>query len=90
VQSTRHRSLVFWFLKKGGGVVRQIPRVALFKALVRLLVDSETINTGADKFGSLIGDCSRIEANAVIAPGALLRPETKIGRLQLVDQYPSC
>jgi hypothetical protein len=85
VQSTRHRSLVFWFLKKGGGVVRQIPRVALFKALVRLLVD----NTGADKFGSLIGDCSRIEANAVIAPGALLRPETKIGRLQLVDQYPS-
>lgn len=55
---------------------------------IRILLDGKMIDTGVDKFGALIGDRSRVGANAVIAPGALLRPETKIGRLQLVDQYP--
>ena len=42
--------------------------------------------TGQPKFGALIGDGCRIGANAVLAPGALLRPATVVGRGQLLDQ----
>lgn len=42
--------------------------------------------TGVDKFGALVGDHCRIGANAVIAPGALLAPDTVVPRLALVDQ----
>jgi UDP-N-acetylglucosamine diphosphorylase / glucose-1-phosphate thymidylyltransferase / UDP-N-acetylgalactosamine diphosphorylase / glucosamine-1-phosphate N-acetyltransferase / galactosamine-1-phosphate N-acetyltransferase len=38
------------------------------------------------KFGALIGDGSRIGANAVLAPGTLLAPHTIVPRLALVDQ----
>jgi UDP-N-acetylglucosamine diphosphorylase / glucose-1-phosphate thymidylyltransferase / UDP-N-acetylgalactosamine diphosphorylase / glucosamine-1-phosphate N-acetyltransferase / galactosamine-1-phosphate N-acetyltransferase len=44
------------------------------------------IDTGVDKFGALVGDGSRIGANAVIAPGAILAPRSIIPRLGLVDQ----
>jgi bifunctional N-acetylglucosamine-1-phosphate-uridyltransferase/glucosamine-1-phosphate-acetyltransferase GlmU-like protein len=44
------------------------------------------IRTGRDKFGSLIGDHSRIGANAVLAPGTILKPATVVPRLALVDQ----
>lgn len=44
------------------------------------------IDTGIDKFGALVGDHSRIGANAAIAPGAILAPGTIVRRLQLVDQ----
>ena len=53
---------------------------------IRIWFKGTTIETGVDKFGSLIGDDSRIGANAVIAPGALIQPGSRIGRLQLVDQ----
>lgn len=53
---------------------------------IRMRVDEATIDTGVDKFGSLIGDRCRIGANAVLAPGTVLRPGVRIGRLQLVDQ----
>ncbi|QNQ08442.1 hypothetical protein [Sphingomonas alpina] len=56
---------------------------------IRILFQGETIDTGVDKFGALLGDGTRIGANAVIAPGAILPPNTRIGRLQLVDQSPS-
>ncbi|HWA01779.1 MAG TPA: hypothetical protein VG841_15835 [Caulobacterales bacterium] len=46
------------------------------------------IDTGVDKFGALVGDGSRIGANAVIAPGALLAPRSIVARLALVDQAP--
>jgi UDP-N-acetylglucosamine diphosphorylase / glucose-1-phosphate thymidylyltransferase / UDP-N-acetylgalactosamine diphosphorylase / glucosamine-1-phosphate N-acetyltransferase / galactosamine-1-phosphate N-acetyltransferase len=55
---------------------------------IRISVDAKIVKTGVDKFGALVGDNVRIGANAVIAPGALLLPCTKIGRLQLVDQAP--
>lgn len=42
--------------------------------------------TGAEKFGALVGDQSRIGANAVLAPGALLGRGTVIGRAALCDQ----
>jgi NDP-sugar pyrophosphorylase family protein len=56
---------------------------------IRILFQGEVIDIGVDKFGALLGDGTRIGANAVIAPGATLPPDSRIGRLQLVDQSPS-
>jgi UDP-N-acetylglucosamine diphosphorylase / glucose-1-phosphate thymidylyltransferase / UDP-N-acetylgalactosamine diphosphorylase / glucosamine-1-phosphate N-acetyltransferase / galactosamine-1-phosphate N-acetyltransferase len=55
---------------------------------IRIFHEGETIDTGVVKFGSLVGDNVRIGANAAVAPGALIAPGCKVGRLQLVDQYP--
>jgi UDP-N-acetylglucosamine diphosphorylase / glucose-1-phosphate thymidylyltransferase / UDP-N-acetylgalactosamine diphosphorylase / glucosamine-1-phosphate N-acetyltransferase / galactosamine-1-phosphate N-acetyltransferase len=49
---------------------------------------SEIINTEVFKFGALVGDHSRIGANAVLSPGTLLPKNSIIGRLQLVEQNP--
>lgn len=54
---------------------------------IRILSDGLVLDTGVDKFGALVGDHVRIGANSVVAPGAVILPETKIGRLQLVDQH---
>ncbi|MGX4803529.1 LpxA family transferase [Bradyrhizobium guangdongense] len=51
--------------------------------------DGHRIDTGVSKFGALIGDGCKVGANAVIAPGAALRPKTIVQRLALVDQQPS-
>jgi NDP-sugar pyrophosphorylase family protein len=56
---------------------------------IRILREGSVIETGIDKFGALVGDGSRIGANAVIAPGALLDRDTIVPRLVLVDQCPS-
>ncbi len=55
---------------------------------IRIHRDHDTIDTGVNKFGSLIGDGVCIGANAVIAPGALLKPGAVVPRLGLVDQSP--
>ena len=55
---------------------------------IRIKLNTGVINTGVNKFGALIGDDVRIGANAVVAPGAMIAAGTKIGRLQLFDQYP--
>lgn len=55
---------------------------------IRILNGAEVIDTGVEKFGALIGDGTRIGANAVIAPGALLGRDQKVPRLGLVDQHP--
>ena len=44
------------------------------------------IRTGRDKFGSLIGDRCRIGANAVLAPGTILKAAAVVPRLALIDQ----
>lgn len=62
-------------------------RNELTDKIIRIAVPSGVIDTGVTKFGALIGDGVRIGANAVIAPGALLRPGAVVGRLELVDQY---
>lgn len=54
------------------------------EVLVR--VASGLHRTGCEKFGALVGDGSRIGANAVIAPGALLLPGANVGRTALCDQ----
>ncbi len=44
------------------------------------------IDTGVQKFGALIGDGSKIGANSVIAPGAILPKNTIVKRLSVLDQ----
>jgi NDP-sugar pyrophosphorylase family protein len=55
---------------------------------IRIACRGQMIDTGVSKFGALVGDGSRIGANAVIAPGALLERGSIVGRLQLIDQKP--
>lgn len=47
---------------------------------------SSWIETNAMKFGALVGDRTKIGANAVIAPGAIIAAGTVISRLALIDQ----
>ena len=44
------------------------------------------IDTQSLKFGAIIGDRSRIGANAVLNPGTVLAPNTIVGRLVHIDQ----
>ncbi|WAT31733.1 LpxA family transferase [Pseudomonas sp. GXZC] len=53
------------------------------EVLVR--VNGALQRTGCDKFGALLGDQCRIGANAVLAPGALLKPASVVGRGQVFD-----
>lgn len=47
---------------------------------------AKKIDTGVDKFGALVGDHSKIGANAVLSPGTLLPEKSIVKRLQLIDQ----
>jgi NDP-sugar pyrophosphorylase family protein len=49
-------------------------------------IDGIQSKTGVTKFGSLIGDNSKIGANAVLNPGTILPKNTIVKRLQLIDQ----
>lgn len=49
-------------------------------------IDGQLVATGLAKFGALIGDGSRLGANAVTSPGTLLLPGSVVPRLGLVDQ----
>jgi UDP-N-acetylglucosamine diphosphorylase / glucose-1-phosphate thymidylyltransferase / UDP-N-acetylgalactosamine diphosphorylase / glucosamine-1-phosphate N-acetyltransferase / galactosamine-1-phosphate N-acetyltransferase len=51
-----------------------------------VLVGGKDVNTGIEKFGALIGDKTRIGANAVLSPGTLLGKDTIVNRLQLINQ----
>ena len=42
--------------------------------------------TGVEKFGALVGDNSRIGANAVLSPGTILEKKSTVKRLELVEQ----
>ncbi len=48
--------------------------------------DSSVLETDSQKFGALVGDYSKIGANAVLSPGTLLLPHTIVRRLELVEQ----
>lgn len=49
--------------------------------------NSIVIDTGVDKFGSLVGDHSKIGSNAVLSPGTLLQKKSIVKRLELIDQH---
>jgi bifunctional N-acetylglucosamine-1-phosphate-uridyltransferase/glucosamine-1-phosphate-acetyltransferase GlmU-like protein len=54
--------------------------------IIKVVLDGTTINTGVMKFGALVGDGSKIGANAVLSPGTILVKNSIVGRLELVDQ----
>ncbi|HEY0655195.1 MAG TPA: DapH/DapD/GlmU-related protein [Chryseosolibacter sp.] len=51
-----------------------------------ILHEGKPVPTGSQKFGALIGDHTKIGANAVLSPGTILRPKSVVGRLELVKQ----
>ena len=53
---------------------------------ISIVYQGKRIDTGVDKFGALVGDGTKLGANAVIAPGALIEPGTIVPRLSLIDQ----
>lgn len=53
---------------------------------ISVLYNSEIVITGVKKFGALVGDHSKIGANAVLSPGTLLKPGSIVKRLELVEQ----
>ena len=53
---------------------------------IRVATQSGPVATGLTKFGAIVGDNSRIGANAVLSPGTLLGVGSIVGRLELVNQ----
>ena len=53
---------------------------------IQVLLHGNPHRTGVTKFGALIGDQTKIGANAVLSPGTLLPPKSIVKRLELVDQ----
>ncbi len=53
---------------------------------ITVRVGTENMATGVEKFGALVGDYSRIGANAVLSPGTILNSQAIVGRLELIDQ----
>jgi NDP-sugar pyrophosphorylase family protein len=51
-----------------------------------VLYNAEIIQTESSKFGSLVGDHTKIGANAVLSPGTLLLPNSVVKRLALIEQ----
>jgi NDP-sugar pyrophosphorylase family protein len=54
--------------------------------LITVLIRERKVETGVHKFGSLVGDGSRIGANAVLSPGTILEKNSIVKRLELVQQ----
>lgn len=53
---------------------------------IQVLINDSIIATNVSKFGSLLGDESRIGANSVLNPGTILKSNSIVGRLVHVDQ----
>ena len=53
---------------------------------IRVLINGRNFPTGCMKFGALVGDSTKIGANAVLSPGTILPANSIVGRLQLIDQ----
>ena len=53
---------------------------------IEVIINGSKLNTNMTKFGSFIGDGSRIGANAVLNPGTILQKNSVVGRLDHVDQ----
>lgn len=51
-------------------------------------VNGRSKDTGVQKFGALVGDGTKVGANAVLSPGTILMPDSQVGRLELVQQNP--
>lgn len=56
---------------------------------IHVLLNAEVIDTHTEKFGALVGDYSKIGANAVLSPGTLLENNSIVRRLELIQQVPT-
>ena len=54
--------------------------------MIPVVYHSAILQTGVNKFGSLVGDYCKVGANAVLSPGTLLLPNSIVKRLELVNQ----
>lgn len=54
--------------------------------IIYVLLDNKIISTGFTKFGSIVGDSTKIGANAVLSPGTILQPGSIVKRLELIEQ----
>jgi NDP-sugar pyrophosphorylase family protein len=53
---------------------------------ISILLDRVVHETGATKFGAVVGNGSRVGANAVLSPGTILNMNSVVERLELVQQ----
>lgn len=53
---------------------------------ISVMLNKKKIQITSTKFGALVGDHSKIGANAVLSPGTILNPESIVKRLELVEQ----
>jgi NDP-sugar pyrophosphorylase family protein len=54
--------------------------------MISVLHEGKIIETNTSKFGALVGDNSKIGANAVLSPGILLMSKSIVKRLELIEQ----
>ena len=57
--------------------------------VIHVHFEGKRCSTGVEKFGAVIGDETKIGANAVLCPGTLLPPGSIVKRLSLVEQDKS-
>lgn len=53
---------------------------------ISVYYNQEIIQTNTEKFGSLVGDGTKIGANAVLSPGTVLDKNSTVKRLELIEQ----
>ena len=53
---------------------------------IYVMLNKKKMKIEVTKFGALVGDHSKIGANAVLSPGTILLPESVIKRLELIEQ----
>ena len=53
---------------------------------IYVMLNKKKTKIEVTKFGALVGDHSKIGANAVLSPGTILLPESVVKRLELVEQ----
>lgn len=53
---------------------------------ITVLINGNKTMIGVTKFGALVGDRTRIGANAVLSPGTILNTDSVVKRLELVEQ----
>ena len=54
--------------------------------IISVMYEGMKVITGIKKFGALVGDGSRIGANAVLSPGTILLKKFIVKRLELIEQ----
>ena len=53
---------------------------------ISVMINGTRVEIKCEKFGALVGDGSKIGANAVLSPGTILTPNSIVRRLELIEQ----